>query len=172
VCHGTGVAEQHRRLQVDIPAGVDNDMRIRLSGEGEVGGNGGPSGNLYVVLHVQPHRYFQRRETDILLNIDVNIAQAALGDELTVPGLEGDETLIIPPGTQPGAVFRLRGKGVPRLRGSGRGDQIIMVNVAVPTHLSEDQRRLFAELGATLGENIKPQREKGLMDRFREALGL
>jgi molecular chaperone DnaJ len=140
---------------------VDDDMRVRLGGEGEVGANGGPTGNLYVVLHVRPHRYFQRHETDVLLNIDINIAQAALGDQLTVPGLEGDETLTIPAGTQPGAVFRLRGKGVPRLRGSGRGDQIVMVNVAVPTHLSEEQRNLFTELGATLGENIKPQREKG-----------
>jgi molecular chaperone DnaJ len=172
VCHGTQRTEQMRRISVDIPAGVDDDMRIRLTGEGEAGGNGGPAGNLYVVIHVKPHRYFQRRDTDILLNININVAQAALGDEIQVPTLEEKEKLTIPAGTQPGTVFRLRGKGVPRLRSGGRGDEVVIVNVAVPTHLDENQKRLFGELSKTLSDNITPQGEKSFFDRLRESLGI
>ena len=147
-------------------------MRIRLAGEGEHGLYGGPAGNLYVMLHVRPHKYFRRRELDIILNIDINIAQAALGDEIRVPTLDGEEKLTIPAGTQPGTVFRLRGKGVPRLRGTGRGDQVIIVNISVPTKLSERQRQLLMELGQTLGSEVTPQSGRGFMDRLKEALGI
>ena len=147
-------------------------MRVRLAGEGEAGLFGGPAGNLYVVLHVKPHEYFRRRDDDIVLNVNVNIAQAALGDEVSVPTLEDEHKLSIPAGTQTGAVFRLRGHGVPHVRGSGRGDQIVVVNVAVPTHLDENQKRLLAELGKTLGDEITPQTGRNFLDRVREALGI
>ncbi len=171
-CHGAQRVERARKLSVDIPAGVDNDMRIRLSGEGEAGMYGGPAGNLYVVIHVKPHRYFRRREDDILLNLNINIAQAALGAEIRVPTLEGEEKLTIPAGTQTGAVFRLRNRGIARLQRSGRGDQVIIVNVAVPTNLDAAQKRLLAELGKTLGSEVTPQEEKSFFERLKEALGL
>ena len=129
---------------------------------------GGPPGNLYVVLHVKPHPYFRRRDYDILLNLNINIAQAALGDTIKVPTLEGEEELEIPAGTQTGSVFRLKGKGVPRLQRSGRGDQIIIANVVVPTHLDANQRRLLTELGKTLGSDVTPQADKGFFDRLKE----
>ncbi|MHB1294908.1 MAG: molecular chaperone DnaJ [Anaerolineae bacterium] len=171
-CHGQQRVERPRKLSVDIPAGVDDDTRIRLSGEGEAGTYGGPAGSLYVVLHVKPHAYFRRRDTDILLNINLNIAQAALGGEITIPTLEGEEKLTIPEGTQTGALFRLKGKGVPRLQRSGRGDQVIVVNVVIPTDLDAQQKKLLADLGKTLGTDVTPHEDKGFLERIKEALGL
>jgi molecular chaperone DnaJ len=172
VCHGQQRVEKTRKLSVDIPPGVDDGVRIRLSNEGEAGMFGGPAGNLYVVLHVKPHRYFRRREDDILLNININIVQAALGTDIRVPTLEKEEKLTIPAGTQTGAIFRLRGKGVPRLQRSGRGDQIIIVNVAVPTNLDANQKRLLGELGKSLGNEVSAQEEKSFFERLKDALGL
>lgn len=172
VCQGARRIQQTRNLAVQVPGGVDDEMRIRLAGEGEHGFFGGPPGNLYVVLHVKPHRYFSRRENDVLLNVNVNIAQAALGDEIRVPTLDGEEELIIPSGTQAGTVLRMRGKGIPRLRGSGRGDQVVIVNVAIPTELGEEQRELLMQLGKTLGVEVTPQSGRGFLDRIRDALGL
>lgn len=171
-CHGTGRAEQIRRLVVDVPAGVDDGMRLRLSGEGESGLYGGPPGNLYVMLHVKPHPFFQRRENDILLSVNINIAQAALGDEIRVPTLDGEEKLTIAAGTQPGTVVRLKGRGVPRLHGSGRGDQIVILNVSIPTNLDAHQKALLAELGKTLGREVVPQAERGFFERLKEVFGL
>jgi molecular chaperone DnaJ len=171
-CRGAQRVERPRKLSVDIPGGVDDGMRIRLAGEGESGTFGGPAGNLYVVLHVKPHRYFRRRENDILLNININIVQAALGAEIRVPTLNGEEKLNIPAGTQTGAIFHLRGKGVPRLNRSGRGEEIVIVNVVVPTNLDAGQKRLLAELGKTLGSEVTPQEEKSFFERLREALGI
>jgi len=171
-CNGAQRIEQSRELAFDIPPGVDDGTRIRLAGEGESGTNGGPPGHLYVVLHVKPHRFFRRRENDILLNLNINIVQAALGDQIAVPVLDGEEKLAIPPGTQTGATFRLKGKGVPRLRRSGRGDQIVIINVAVPTSLNAEQKELLMALGSTLGSEVTPQEEKTLLDRLRDALGI
>ena len=171
-CHGEQRVEHTLKLSVDIPAGVDDDTRIRLSGEGEAGTRGGPAGNLYVVLHVKPHPFFRRREYDILLNMNINIAQAALGGDILVDTLEGKERLAVPPGTQPGTIFRLKGKGVPRLQASGRGDEIIVLSVAVPTNLDANQKQLLAELGKTLGSEVNEPDEKGFLDRIKEALGL
>lgn len=171
-CHGSTRVEQERTLQVDIPAGVDDEMRIRLTGEGEPGVNGGPSGNLYVVLHVKPHAYFKRREDDILLNMNINIAQAALGAEIEVPTLDGNEKIKIPAGTQTGTIFKLRGKGVPRLQRRDRGDQVIIINIQVPTNLDANQKRLFKELAKTLNGEAIVEEEKSFLDRVREALGL
>ena len=172
-CHAAQQIEQVRDILVDIPAGVDDGMRVRLAGEGESGQHGGPPGNLYVVIHVQPHEYFRRREDDILLSINVNLAQAALGDEIEVPTIGGGEhELTIPAGTQAGTTFRIKGQGVARLRGSGRGDEIVIVNVHVPTKLSERQRELLAELGETMGNEISPQTGRGFLERLRDAFGI
>ena len=171
-CHGSRRVETTRKLAVDIPGGVDDGMRVRLAGEGEAGLNGGPAGNLYVLVRVQPHEFFRRREDDLLLNLNINIVQATLGDQIQVPTLGMDHTLTIPAGTQPGAVFRLRGEGVARLRGSGRGDEIVVVNVAFPTRLDDEQKLLLVELGQTLGDDVIPQTSKSFVDRLKNALGI
>ncbi|MBX7212656.1 MAG: molecular chaperone DnaJ [Thermoflexales bacterium] len=171
-CGGRRQVRRSRRLQVNVPAGVDNGTQIRLSGEGEPGANGGPAGNLYVVITVAPHAYFRRKENDILVELPINIAQAALGDEIEVPTLEGSERLSIPAGTQSGTPFRIKGKGVPHLRRAQRGDEIVLITVAVPATLSAEQRRLFQELAKTLGREVVPQQEKGFFEKFRDAIGL
>ena len=142
-----------------------------MPGEGEPGENGGPPGNLYVQVKVQPHPYFRRRGDDLIVQVAVNVAQAALGDRIRVPTLEGEETVEIPPGTQPGHVIRLRGRGIPHLRRNGRGDLLVVVQVEIPTRLTAEQRRLFQELARTLpgGEVQKP--EKGFLERLKELLG-
>ena len=132
-CRGQKRVRVTRTLSVKVPAGVDNGTQIRLAGEGEPGVYDGPPGSLYVVVSVKPHRYFRRQDNHIILELAINVAQAALGDEVMVPTLEGEEHLVIPAGTQTGKVFRLRGQGVPYLRRNGRGDQLVMVQVAIPT---------------------------------------
>jgi len=169
-CRGAGLERKSVKKKVQIPAGVDRGTQIRLAGEGGPGVNGGPSGSLFLVLDVQPHKFFKRRENDILLNLDINVAQATLGADVDVPTLDGDEKLKIPAGTQPGKIFHLRGKGVPHLRRSGRGDQLVIVNVAVPTKLSKEQRELFEKLAESLGTTVKPQ-EKGFIDWLNDAFG-
>ena len=171
-CAGRKVVQIDRAMSVKIPPGVDDGTRIRLAGEGEPGARGGPGGNLYVVLHVKPHTYFRREDSNILLELDVNVAQAALGDKLRIPTLDGDEELVIPAGTQTGEVFRMRGRGVPHLRRNGRGDQLVMVHVLTPTKLSKRQKHLLKELSETLGKEMVHQPEKGLFAKVREALGI
>jgi molecular chaperone DnaJ len=171
-CGGRKVVQRSRHLSVKIPAGVDDGTRIRLAGEGELGTMGGPPGNLYVFISVNPHPFFARQENDILLELEINVAQAALGDIVRVPTLEGEQELSIPAGTQTGEVFRLRGQGVPYLRRSGRGDEMVIITVAVPKKLTQQQRQLFTQLGETLGKEIVAQREKGFLDRVKDALGL
>ncbi|HIQ02374.1 MAG TPA: molecular chaperone DnaJ [Anaerolineales bacterium] len=172
-CGGTGRAHTTRRLTVNIPAGVDTGTQIRLAREGEPGERGGPPGNLYVVLSVEPHPYFRRRGDDLIVELGINVAQAALGAKVTVPTLEGEEQVEIQPGTQSGTILRLRKRGVPRLRRNGRGDLLILVQVEVPTKLSREQRELFKKLAATLGgESVVEIREPTFFDRLREALGL
>lgn len=169
-CRASGLERRTVRKKVQIPAGVDSGTQIRLAGEGGPGVNGGPNGSMFLVLDVQPHQFFKRRENDILLNLDINVAQATLGAEVEVPTLEGVEKLKIPAGTQPGKIFHLRNKGVPYLRRSGRGDQLVIVNVAVPTKLTREQRELFQKLAESLGTTVQP-REKGFLDWLNEALG-
>jgi molecular chaperone DnaJ len=170
-CRGQKRVTVTRRLSVAIPAGVDDGMRIRLSGEGEPGERGGPTGSLYVFLHVQPHPVFQRQENDILLELPINIVQAALGCEPDVPTLDGKAKLTIPPGTQHGAVFRMRGKGVPVLRGNRRGDQLVTVRIVVPDKLNEKQRKLFQELGDTLGLDCMQKDTRNIFEKFLDAVG-
>ena len=169
-CRGQGQERKTVKKVVPIPAGVDNGNQIRLAGEGEPGINGGPQGNLYLVVNVQPHKFFKRRENDILLNLDINITQAVLGAEVEVPTVNGEEKLKIPAGTQPGKVFTLRARGVPFIRKSGRGDELIIVNVDIPSKLTKEQRELFEKLAATLGTAVKPK-EKGFIDWLNDALG-
>lgn len=170
-CNGRKQVQQLRKLVVKIPAGIRSEQQIRLTGEGAPGSHGGPPGNLYVFVNVKRHEFFQRRGEDILLNLEINVAQAALGDEIVVPTVDGDAALKIPPGTQSGTVFRLRGRGVPHLNGGGRGDQMVMTQVMVPQNLSERQRELFEAMAETLGSEVIPQREKGFLNDLREALG-
>ncbi|HBX70089.1 MAG TPA: molecular chaperone DnaJ [Chloroflexi bacterium] len=170
VCSGRGLERKNRRRKVSIPAGVDTSTQIRLAGEGQPGVNGGPPGNLYLVVQVVPHKYFRRRGDDILLDLNINIAQATLGDEVKVPTPDGDSLLKIPSGTQPGQIIKMRGKGVPHLRGSGRGDQLVIINVAIPKTLSRDQRDLIDKLGKSLGTEVSPQ-ERGFFDRLKDVLG-
>ncbi len=169
-CSGRGLERKTRRKKVSIPGGVDTGTQIRLAGEGQPGINGGPPGNLYLVVQVSPHRYFRRRENDILLDLNINIAQATLGDEVKVPTVDGDSFLKIPSGTQPGKIVRMRGKGVPHLRGNGRGDQLVIINVDIPKSLSNEQRELIEKLGKSLGTEVTPQ-ERGFFDRLKDVIG-
>jgi len=168
-CHGRTQVRQTRRLSVNIPPGVDSGTQIRLSSEGEPGINGGPNGNLYVALTVLPHKHFRRQGDDIVLEVAINLAQAALGTDITVPSVNGAEKIKIPAGTQAGTIFHLRGKGVPRLQRSGRGDMYVLVTVATPTQLSNDQKKLLKELAKSLEGDAVPQ-ERGLIDRIRDVL--
>jgi molecular chaperone DnaJ len=148
-CRGTGQVMAAKKVAVKIPAGVDNGSRLRLTGEGEPGAYGGPPGDLYVFIHVQPHEFFTRRDTDIICEIQISFIQAALGDKISVPTLNGNKNLEIPKGTQPGDVFYFHGKGIPSLRTHGRGDQIMQVAIKTPTHLTKRQEAIlkeFAEL--------------------------
>jgi molecular chaperone DnaJ len=172
-CKGRKRVLEARKLSVKIPAGVDDGTQIRLAKEGEPGLNDGPPGNLYVVLHVKPHRFFRRADHRIHLELAINIAQAALGDEVDVPTVDGTtEKLAIPAGVQTGDTVRVRGRGVPHLRRDGRGDMIVTIQVLTPTDLSPEQRALLAELGKTLDKEVVPQRERSFLDRVREALGV
>ncbi len=175
-CHGTGIQHKTRTLSVKIPPGVDDGMQVRLGGEGEPSNNGGPHGDLYVVIHVRPHEFFKRRDNDIILELSINVAQAALGDVIEVPTVDGPAEMTIPPGTQSGKVIRLRGHGVPKLRrdGStgGRGDQLVVLNVEVPTKLTREQRELFEQLAQTLGRKVTPQKVgRGFVDRIADFFG-
>jgi molecular chaperone DnaJ len=169
-CGGRGLERKNIKREIKVPAGVDNGTQVRLSAEGQPGSNGGPQGDLYVALSVRPHKYFHRREDDIVLDLDINVAQATLGAKVEVPTVDGPTELTIPSGIQPGKVLRMRGKGVPHLRGNGRGDQLVMLNVAVPTKLNAEQRKLFEELAATMGTDVQPQ-ERGFFDKLRDVLG-
>jgi len=168
-CYGNGKVRKTRKKVVSIPAGVDTGTQIRMAGEGQLGINNGPPGNLYLIIQVRSHKYFRRRDDDILLDLNVNIAQATLGDEVKVPTVDGDTFLKIPSGTQPGKVIRMRGKGIHHLRSNGRGDQLVIVNINVPQSLTNEQRELFKELGSSLGKEVIPQ-ERGFFDRLKDVL--
>ena len=167
-CRGSGKERQKRRLVVGIPGGVDDGSQIRLSGEGNAGTRGGGPGNLYVSLSVEEHSFFKRRGNDILYDLPVSFVQAALGDEVEVPTVDSPVTIKIPPGTQTGKLFRLKDKGVPHLRGGGRGSQLVMVHVVTPETLNKEQRRLFEELKKSLGEAKMPKEAKGLFDKLKD----
>ena len=166
-CRGHGYKQVQRKLKVNIPAGVDDGTRLRLSHEGQPGVNGGPAGDLYVFIKVREHAFFERRDHDLHCTIPVNIAQAALGCEVEVPTLEGEQKLKIPEGSQSGAQFRLRNKGVPVLNGSGRGDLYVHLDVKVPARLTREQRRLMEQLREVLPVDNAPA-EKGLFEKVKD----
>ncbi|MEX2144497.1 MAG: molecular chaperone DnaJ [Anaerolineales bacterium] len=169
-CNGRGLERKTVKREVKIPAGVDSGTQVRLGTEGQPGMNGGPQGDLYIALNVRDHKYFRRREDDILLDLDINVAQAALGAEVEVPTVDGPAVLSVPAGVQPGKVLRMRSKGVPHLRGSGRGDQLVVVDIAIPRKLSAEQRKLFEELAATMGSDVQ-LKESGFFDKLKDVLG-
>ncbi len=146
-CRGKGTVERTRRIRVMIPAGVEDGHTLRLRGEGNAGENGVPPGDLYVVVNVAPHRLFARRDDDLYLETKVGVVEATLGTELRVPTLYGDVQLSVPHGTQPGTVFKVKGKGLPRYGGWGKGDQYVKVEVEVPRNLSAAQKELLKKFG-------------------------
>jgi molecular chaperone DnaJ len=169
-CRGQGRLNRGKRLAVRIPAGVDTGSQIRLSGEGEAGVRGGPPGDLYVVIRVKPHGQLARHEQDIVYELRVNIVQAALGDRIEIPTIEGPVEIAIPAGTQNGQSFRLAGRGMPDVRGGRRGDQFVVVQVVVPKDLTPEQKALLRKVGGLTG---KPEKvAKGFFDRLRDAISL
>ncbi len=170
-CGGVGREQRNRRLKVKIPAGVTDGAQMRLSGEGDAGLRGGPAGNLYVDIGVRPHAFFLRDGNDLLLPLHLNVAQAVLGSEVEVPGIDGHpQPLDVPAGTQHGHEFRLRGQGVPHLRGSGRGDLRVQVVVEIPRKLTSEQRELFEQLAEELDEpSVSGGDDNGVFSRIRGA---
>jgi molecular chaperone DnaJ len=169
-CDGDGRVRQEKILGIKIPAGVEDGMRLRVSGEGEAGIHGGPPGDLYVVLKVREHAIFERRGNDLYCTIPISVSQAALGTEIKAPTLHGPERLRIPEGTQSGSVFRIRGQGLPNLEGRGKGDLYVSVHVVIPTHLSREQRRLLEMLQSMARVENKPL-ERRVHERVKDIFG-
>ena len=164
-CGGSGQVRKTRVVTVKIPQGTDSGLRLRLSGQGNAGVRGGTAGDLYVVIFVKSHPAFQRQGDDLILDKVISFPLAAVGGRTHVPGIEGEIELDVPVGTQPGAILRLRGKGMPRLRQKGRGDMLVRVNVRVPTKLTSREREALKELGSMEGESFAG--EKSLFDRLK-----
>jgi molecular chaperone DnaJ len=173
-CRGRGRVSQSRTIKVTIPPGIDESQTLRLSGQGESGPNGGSPGNLYVKVRVKAHPHFTRQGKQIHLQLGVNVAQAMLGDEIEIETLDGPVMFKMPQGTQSGQQFRLRGKGVPDLRGGDRGDQLVTIHVVIPKDLSLDQRQLVEQLAESLGSDVTPQpaNHRGFFDKVKDALGV
>ncbi|MBC8080204.1 MAG: molecular chaperone DnaJ [Gorillibacterium sp.] len=167
-CHGSGKVKTQRKIHVKIPAGVDDGAQLRVSGEGEAGSKGGPPGDLYIVLRVKAHDFFEREGDDIYCEVPLTFAQAALGDEIEIPTLTEKVKLKIPPGTQTDTQFRLKGKGVPRIRGYGQGDQHVKVVVVTPTTLSDDQKELLRQFASQNGEQTHEQ-SRNIFERMKKA---
>jgi len=166
VCHGSGKVRKSIKISVDIPAGVDNDSVISLRGQGEPGTNGGPAGDMYVILSVLPHKLFKRQGVDLILEIPITYTQAALGDDIVVPTLKEKVSYKVPPGTQSDTMFRLKGKGVKALHSTKVGDLYVKVIVEIPTKLSKEQRRLIEQLGTTFDEEGY-QKRKSFADTLK-----
>ncbi len=169
-CQGRGRVRKEKVLEVKIPAGVDNGARLRIQGEGEAGNHGGLYGDLYVVIFVEEHPFFQRQGNNIYCQIPIGVTQAVLGAEIMVPTLEGEEKLKIPEGTQGGSVFRLRNKGIVSLGERGRGDQFVTVNVVIPAKLTKEQRQLFESL-AKVSKEEELSQERNLFDKVKDIFG-
>src|SRR5919199_5551917 len=167
-CRGTGRVEREKQMEVKIPAGVETGSRLRLVGEGEGGAQGGPAGDLYVVIHVKEHERFERQGSNLYTSVPVTFAQAALGAEITVETLNGTQPLKIPAGTQTGTIFRVKGQGMPVLGGRGHGDLFVSVTLRTPTTLTREQRRLLEELARIEDRDLE---DKGLIDRVRDIFG-
>lgn len=171
VCQGTGRVAEKKKLVVKIPPGVDNGTQLIIGGEGDDGWLGGPPGDLYIVLHLRPHELFRRQGDDLILTLPISFPQAALGATVTIPTFNGQRELTIPPGTQPGEVLRLRGEGVPHLRGTGKGDLRVEIKVEVPRRLTERQRDLLRQLAAEESPGKAwqtPAPPKGWIDKVKD----
>ncbi len=167
-CKGAGRTERERQMEVKVPAGVETGSRLRITGEGEGGASGGSAGDLYVVIHVKEHEQFERQGSNLYAAVPVTFAQAALGSEIMVQTLNGEQALKIPAGTQTGTVFRLKGQGMPVLGGRGHGDLFVSVALRTPTTLTREQRRLLEELSKIEDRDLE---DKGLIDRVRDIFG-
>lgn len=173
-CRGRGRVQKYHTVEVNVPGGVDSGQRLRMPGFGEAGDKGGPPGDLYIVMRVRHDHRFQREGNDLISQAEISFAQATLGTEIEVPTLDGPEMVRVPEGTQHGDTVRLKGKGVKHLRGSGRGDQHVVIAVKTPTRLSERERELLREFAALRGEKIGgggDGKEKGFFDKVKDALG-
>ncbi len=166
-CRGTGTVKKQKNLKVKVPAGVADGSRLRVANEGAAGPKGGPNGDLYVYLFVKPHKFFERDGNDVYCEVPINIVQASLGAEVEVPTLDGKVVMKVPEGTQPGRVMRLRGKGIPRLRGTGRGDQLVRIKVVVPTKLTERQKAVLRNFADVAKDNINPE-EKSFLNKIKD----
>ena len=166
-CHGTGRKRVTRTIKVNIPRGVDDGQRVRVSGGGEAGVRGGANGDLYVYIYIRPHGLFQRRGNDVLIEIPITFVQASLGDTVQVPTLDGAVDLKIPAGIQTGTVLRVKGKGIPNLRGAGRGDEHVRVKVTTPQKLSSKQKELLKEFAALSGDTVNPE-QKSFKEKFKD----
>lgn len=167
-CRGSGRVEREKQMEVKIPAGVETGSRLRVQGEGEAGTNGGPPGDLYVVIVVAEHEHFQRQGSNLYAAVPITFAQAALGAEISVKTLDDEEKIKVPTGTQTGTVFRLKGKGMPALGGRGRGDLFISVTVITPTSLTREQRKLLEQLAMIEDKDLE---DRGLVDKVRDIFG-
>ena len=165
-CHGEGRVTKNKKIKVTIPEGVDDGQQLRVSGQGEAGYNGGPAGDLYIVFRVRPHEKFIREEDDIYLELGLSYPQAALGDEIEVPTVQGNVNLKIPAGTQTGTRFRLKGKGVKNVHGRGIGDQHVVVKVITPKKMTEKQKELMREFAAISG-NSPDEYSSSLFDKIK-----
>ena len=167
-CSGTGKVKKRKKINVKIPAGIDDGQQLRVSGQGEPGINGGPSGDLYVVFHVREHEFFERDGDDVYCEVPLTFVQAALGDEIQVPTLHGKVNLKIPAGTQTGTRFRMKGKGIPNVQGRGQGDQHIIVKIVTPKKLNEKQKQLLKEFAEISGSTVDDQKDS-LFDKMKRA---
>lgn len=169
VCHGSGTQRKMSDIKVKIPAGIDNGQTLRLGGKGEAGYRGGPPGDLLVGVRVKPHEFFTREGQNVIFEVPISFVQATLGDEIEVPTLDGKVNLRIPEGTQPGKILRMRNKGIPHLRGSGRGDQLVHVKVLTPQKLNPKQKELLREFAKAGGADM-PDETKGFFERIKDSL--
>ncbi|WP_195957189.1 molecular chaperone DnaJ [Enterococcus gallinarum] len=170
-CHGTGHEKKKHSVKVNVPAGVEDGQQMRLSGQGEAGSNGGPYGDLYVVFRVEESDIFDRDGSEIYYELPLNFVQAALGDEVNVPTVHGNVKLKIPAGTQTGTNFRLRGKGAPKLRGNGNGDQQVKVKLITPKNLNEEQKEALWAYAKASGHVTNEQQPEGFFDKMKDAFG-
>jgi len=167
-CRGQGKIRRQSTVRINVPAGIDDGRTLSVSGQGHAGVNGGPAGDLLVTINVLPHAKFQRDGNSVLLEHEISYAQAVLGAEIEVPTLDGKVKLTIPEGTQHGDMFRLRGKGIPYLRGNGRGDQFVAVKLGVPKNLSNSQKELLKQFAASMGENVEPGTGKSIFGKKKK----
>jgi molecular chaperone DnaJ len=171
-CHGQGHVSRERKLQIKIPSGVDNGSQLRITGEGEAGSAGGPPGDLYVVVGVKEHAFFKRDGANLFCEVPVNIAQAALGTQVDVTGLDGTAVkIVVPAGSQTGESIRVRQQGVPHLGGKGRGDLHAFVRVVVPEKLTSEQRKLLEQLAKSLPSPQTKEKDRSVLDRMKDILG-